>query len=328
MMKKKAVITGITGQDGSYLAELLLDKKYDVIGMARRSSSSNFERIKHLENEITIEYGDLADQTSINRILDKYKPNEVYNLAAQSFVKTSFDQPILTSDITGIGATRVLEAIKTICPKAKFYQASSSEMFGKVQTTPQNENTKFYPRSPYGTAKAYAHHMTVNYRESYNMFACSGILFNHESPRRGKEFVTQKIINGAVSIKNQRSKNINLGNLESIRDWGYAKDYCVAMWLMLQQDEPDDYVIGTGKTNSVKNFCDISFKLLNLNYEDHVVVDENYFRPAEVDLLVADASKAKLKLGWEPKTNLEELINIMIESEKRKQFYNCFLFTD
>jgi len=328
MMKKKAVITGITGQDGSYLAELLLDKKYDVIGMARRSSSSNFERIKHLENEITIEYGDLADQTSINRILDKYKPNEVYNLAAQSFVKTSFDQPILTSDITGIGATRVLEAIKTICPKAKFYQANSSEMFGKVQTTPQNENTKFYPRSPYGTAKAYAHHMTVNYRESYNMFACSGILFNHESPRRGKEFVTQKIINGAVSIKNQRSKNINLGNLESIRDWGYAKDYCVAMWLMLQQDEPDDYVIGTGKTNSVKNFCDISFKLLNLNYEDHVVVDENYFRPAEVDLLVADASKAKLKLGWEPKTNLEELINIMIESEKRKQFYNCFLFTD
>jgi len=328
MMKKKAVITGITGQDGSYLAELLLDKKYDVIGMARRSSSSNFERIKHLENEITIEYGDLADQTSINRILDKYKPNEVYNLAAQSFVKTSFDQPILTSDITGIGVTRVLEAIKTICPKAKFYQASSSEMFGKVQTTPQNENTKFYPRSPYGTAKAYAHHMTVNYRESYNMFACSGILFNHESPRRGKEFVTQKIINGAVSIKNQRSKNINLGNLESIRDWGYAKDYCVAMWLMLQQDEPDDYVIGTGKTNSVKNFCDISFKLLNLNYEDHVVVDENYFRPAEVDLLVADASKAKLKLGWEPKTNLEELINIMIESEKRKQFYNCFLFTD
>jgi len=327
-MKKKAVITGITGQDGSYLAELLLDKKYDVIGMARRSSSSNFERIKHLENEITIEYGDLADQTSINRILDKYKPNEVYNLAAQSFVKTSFDQPILTSDITGIGVTRVLEAIKTICPKAKFYQASSSEMFGKVQTTPQNENTKFYPRSPYGTAKAYAHHMTVNYRESYNMFACSGILFNHESPRRGKEFVTQKIINGAVSIKNQRSKNINLGNLESIRDWGYAKDYCVAMWLMLQQDEPDDYVIGTGKTNSVKNFCDISFKLLNLNYEDHVVVDENYFRPAEVDLLVADASKAKLKLGWEPKTNLEELINIMIESEKRKQFYNCFLFTD
>lgn len=327
-MKKKAVITGITGQDGSYLAELLLDKKYDVIGMARRSSSSNFERIKHLENEITIEYGDLADQTSINRILDKYKPNEVYNLAAQSFVKTSFDQPILTSDITGIGVTRVLEAIKTICPKAKFYQASSSEMFGKVQTTPQNENTKFYPRSPYGTAKAYAHHMTVNYRESYNMFACSGILFNHESPRRGKEFVTQKIINGAVSIKNQRSKNINLGNLESIRDWGYAKDYCVAMWLMLQQDEPDDYVIGTGKTNSVKNFCDISFKLLNLNYEDHVVVDENYFRPAEVDLLVADASKAKLKLGWEPKTNLEELINIMIESEKRKQFYNCFLFSD
>jgi len=327
-MKKKAVITGITGQDGSYLAELLLDKKYDVIGMARRSSSSNFERIKHLENEITIEYGDLADQTSINRILDKYKPNEVYNLAAQSFVKTSFDQPILTSDITGIGATRVLEAIKTICPKAKFYQASSSEMFGKVQTTPQNENTKFYPRSPYGTAKAYAHHMTVNYRESYNMFACSGILFNHESPRRGKEFVTQKIINGAVSIKNQRSKNINLGNLESIRDWGYAKDYCVAMWLMLQQDEPDDYVIGTGKTNSVKNFCDISFKLLNLNYEDHVVVDENYFRPAEVDLLVADASKAKLKLEWEPKTNLEELINIMIESEKRKQFYNCFLFSD
>ena len=327
-MKKKAVITGITGQDGSYLAELLLDKEYDVIGMARRSSSSNFERIKHLENEITIEYGDLADQTSINRILDKYKPNEVYNLAAQSFVKTSFDQPILTSDITGIGATRVLEAIKTICPKARFYQASSSEMFGKVQTTPQNENTKFYPRSPYGTAKAYAHHMTVNYRESYNIFACSGILFNHESPRRGKEFVTQKIINGAVSIKNQRSKNINLGNLESIRDWGYAKDYCVAMWLMLQQDEPDDYVIGTGKTNSVKNFCDISFKILNLNYEDHVVVDENYFRPAEVDLLVADASKAKLKLGWEPKTNLEELINIMIESEKRKQFYNCFLFSD
>jgi GDPmannose 4,6-dehydratase len=327
-MKKKAVITGITGQDGSYLAELLLDKEYDVIGMARRSSSSNFERIKHLENEITIEYGDLADQTSINRILDKYKPNEVYNLAAQSFVKTSFDQPILTSDITGIGATRVLEAIRTICPKAKFYQASSSEMFGKVQTTPQNENTKFYPRSPYGAAKAYAHHMTVNYRESYNMFACSGILFNHESPRRGKEFVTQKIINGAVSIKNQRSKNINLGNLESIRDWGYAKDYCVAMWLMLQQDEPDDYVIGTGKTNSVKDFCNISFKLLNLNYEEHVVVDENYFRPAEVDLLVADASKAKLKLGWEPKTNLEELINIMIESEKRKQFYNCFLFTD
>ena len=327
-MKKKAVITGITGQDGSYLAELLLEKEYDVIGMTRRSSSSNLERIKHLENKITIEYGDLADQTSINRILDKYKPNEVYNLAAQSFVKTSFDQPILTSDITGIGVTRVLESIKTICPKARFYQASSSEMFGKVQTTPQNENTKFYPRSPYGTAKAYAHHMTVNYRESYDMFACSGILFNHESPRRGKEFVTQKIINGAVSIKNQKSKNINLGNLEAIRDWGYAKDYCVAMWLMLQQDEPDDYVIGTGKTNSVKNFCDISFKLLNLNYEDHVVVDENYFRPAEVDLLVADASKAKLKLGWEPKTNLEELIKIMIESEKRKQFYNCFLFSD
>ena len=327
-MKKKAVITGITGQDGSYLAELLLDKEYDVIGMARRSSSSNFERIKHLENKITIEYGDLADQTSINRILDKYKPNEVYNLAAQSFVKTSFDQPILTSDITGIGVTRILESIKTICPKARFYQASSSEMFGKVQTTPQDEKTRFYPRSPYGTAKAYAHHMTVNYRESYNMFACSGILFNHESPRRGKEFVTQKIINGAVSIKNQKSKNINLGNLEAIRDWGYAKDYCVAMWLMLQQDEPDDYVIGTGKTNSVKNFCDISFKLLNLNYEDHVVVDESYFRPAEVDLLVADASKAKLKLGWEPKTNLEELIKIMIESEKRKQFYNCFLFSD
>lgn len=318
-MKNKALITGITGQDGSYLAEILLEKNYEVIGMIRRSSNPNFERINHILNKVTLDYGDLSDQTSLYRIIEKYKPSEVYNLAAQSFVKTSFDQPILTSDITGLGTTRLLEAIKSINPKCKFYQASSSEMFGKIQSSPQNENTKFYPRSPYGTAKAYAHYMTVNYRESYKMFACSGILFNHESPRRGIEFVTKKIVHAAVSIKNKKQNELRLGNLNAERDWGYAKDYCEAMWLMLQQDEPDDYVIGTGEKHTVKEFCEITFNKLNLDYKNYVVVDESFYRPAEVEVLLADICKAKNKLGWKPKTSFNELIDLMVESEKRKQ---------
>lgn len=318
-MNKTALITGITGQDGSYLAEILLENKYNVIGMVRRSSSQNYERISHLHGKVTLDYGDLSDQISINRIIDKYKPQEIYNLAAQSFVKTSFDQPLLTSDITGIGVTRILEAIKTIVPKSRFYQAGSSEMFGKVVCSPQNEKTPFYPRSPYGVAKAYAHYMTINYRESYNLFACSGILFNHESPRRGIEFVTQKIVNGAVSIKNQQSNELKLGNLEAERDWGFAKDYCEAMWLILQQDQPDDYVIGSGEKHSVRQFCEKTFKNLNLNYKDYVTTDQNFYRPAEVDFLLADASKAKLKLGWKPKTSFDELINLMVENEKRRQ---------
>ena len=319
IMNKTALITGITGQDGSYLAEILLDKKYKVVGMTRRLSSPNHERINHLKDKITLDYGDLSDQISIYKIIEKYKPDEIYNLAAQSFVKTSFDQPLLTSDVTGLGVTRLLEAVKTIVPNSKFYQASSSEMFGKVVYSPQNENTNFYPRSPYGVAKAYAHYMTVNYRESYNLFACSGILFNHESPRRGIEFVTQKIVAGAVSIKLNKQLELRLGNLEAKRDWGYAKDYCEAMWLMLQQDEPEDYVIGSGETHSVREFCDISFKKLDLNYEDHVVIDKDFYRPAEVDLLLADTKKAKSKLGWKPKTSFNDLICIMVDNEKKRQ---------
>lgn len=318
-MNKTALITGITGQDGSYLAEILISKKYNVIGMTRRSSTQNYERINHLQSKITLDYGDLSDQTSIYRIIEKYKPNEVYNLAAQSFVKTSFDQPLLTSDVTGVGVTRILEAIKTIIPYAKFYQASSSEMFGKIVQSPQNENTSFYPRSPYGVAKAYGHYMTVNYRESYNLFACSGILFNHESPRRGIEFVTQKIVSGAVAIKTKKQNELRLGNLDAERDWGYAKDYCEAMWLMLQQDDPDDYVIGSGEKHSVREFCEKTFKKLNLDYEDYVVIDKNFYRPAEVDLLLADTKKAKEKLGWQPKTSFDELISIMVEKEKKRQ---------
>jgi len=310
-----ALITGVTGQDGSYLADFLLEKGYEVIGMVRRTSTVNFDRIQHIQDALTLVPGDLLDQVSLIEVLGEHKPEEVYNLAAQSFVPTSFKQPVLTGECTALGVTRVLDAIRIVDPTIRFYQASSSEMFGKVREVPQNENTPFYPRSPYGVAKVYGHWMTVNYRESYSMFACSGILFNHESPRRGLEFVTRKVTHGVARIKLGLSDEIRLGNLDSQRDWGYARDYVRAMWLMLQQDEPDDYVVASGQTHSVRELCEVAFGYVGLDYQDHVKVDPRYFRPAEVDLLVGDASKARTNLGWEPEVTFEELIHIMVDAD-------------
>ncbi len=310
-----AIITGITGQDGSYLAELLLKKRYQVIGVARRSSTVNYERIQHFVDDITVVQGDLQDQGSLLSLLEEYKPSEVYNLAAQSFVPTSWNQPALTGDVTALGVTRMLEAIRFVNPKIRFYQASSSEMFGKVMEVPQREETPFYPRSPYGVAKVYGHWITINYRESFDMFATSGILFNHESPRRGMEFVTRKISNAAASIKLGKSKELRLGNLEAQRDWGFAGDYVEAMWLMLQQDKPDNYVIGTGETHAVREFCEIAFAHLDLDYKDFVVMDEKFYRPAEVDLLISDPSKARRQLKWEPAVSFEELVKMMVDSD-------------
>jgi GDPmannose 4,6-dehydratase len=310
-----ALITGVTGQDGSYLAELLLSKGYQVIGMVRRSSTVTFERIEKIVNQITIVPGDLHDQSSLVNALEEYKPTEVYNLAAQSFVPTSWSQAVLTGEVTAMGVTRLLEAIRLINPKIRFYQASSSEMFGKVLEVPQRESTPFYPRSPYGVAKVYGHWITVNYRESYDMFAVSGILFNHESPRRGLEFVTRKISRGAAMIKLGLSKELRLGNLESRRDWGFAGDYVEAMWLMLQQENPDNYVIGTGETHAVREFCEIAFSHLSLDYKDYVVQDPRFYRPAEVDLLVSDPTKARMELKWEQSVNFNELVHMMVDTD-------------
>src|SRR5512139_1888883 len=313
-----ALITGITGQDGSYLAELLLKKGYRVIGVARRSSTVTSERIKHILDDITVVQGDLQDQGSLLSLLEEHKPTEVYNLAAQSFVPTSWSQPALTGDVTAIGVTRLLEAIRFVDPKIRFYQASSSEMFGKVMEVPQSETTPFYPRSPYGVAKMYGHWITINYRESFNIFATSGILFNHESPRRGLEFVTRKITDATARIKLGLAKELRLGNLESQRDWGFAGDYVEAMWLMLQQDHPDNYVIGMGETHSVREFCDIAFSHVGLNYNDHVIQDERFYRPAEVDLLISDPSKARSVLGWEPAVGFRELVTMMVDSDMKR----------
>lgn len=315
---KKAFITGITGQDGSYLAEFLLDKGYRVYGLTRRTSTQNFERIRHLIHHENLELisGDLIDQHSITSSLRDIQPDEVYNLAAQSFVKASWEQPVLTGEFTAIGVTRMLEAVRLACPKARFYQASSSEMFGKVQETPQTETTPFYPRSPYGVAKVYGHWITVNYRESFDMFAVSGILFNHESPRRGLEFVTRKIANGVARVKLGKQAFVELGNLDAKRDWGYAKDYVEAMWLMLQQENPEDYVISTGETHSVREFLQLSCKAAGLDdWEAVYKHNPKYDRPAEVDLLIGDSSKAREKLSWQPSISFEELVRIMVEAE-------------
>jgi GDPmannose 4,6-dehydratase len=310
-----ALITGITGQDGSYLAELLLEKGYEVHGMVRRASTEKFDRIEHLRDRITLHQADLLDQRSLVDALRAAKPDEVYNLAAMSFVAVSWIQPTLTAEFTGVGVTRMLEAVRETCPEARFYQASSSEMFGKVLETPQTETTPFYPRSPYGVAKVYGHHITVNYRESYNLFATSGILFNHESERRGLEFVTRKITWHAAAIKLGQRDKLALGNLDARRDWGYAKDYVEAMWLMLQHDKPDDFVIATGETNTVRRCVEIAFDEVGLSWEEHVELDPQFLRPAEVDLLVGDPSKAKRDLGWVPKTSFEELIRLMARSD-------------
>lgn len=310
-----ALITGITGQDGSYLAELLIKKGYQVIGVARRSSTVNYERINHLLDDIKVVQGDLQDQGSLLSMLEEYKPTEVYNLAAQSFVPTSWNQPALTGDITALGVTRMLEAIRFVNPKIRFYQASSSEMFGKVMEVPQSEETPFYPRSPYGVAKVYGHWITINYRESFNMYATSGILFNHESPRRGLDFVTRKISDYVARIKTGKAKELRLGNLEAQRDWGFAGDYVEAMWLMLQQDTPDNYVIGTGETHAVREFCEIAFARVDLDYKEFVVMDEKFYRPAEVDLLISDPSKARNQLKWEPKVSFKQLVTMMVDSD-------------
>ena len=314
-MARRALITGITGQDGSYLAELLLAKGYEVVGMVRRSSILNYERIAHIQDRIRIVTGDLLDQVSMIEILSTYRPDEVYNLAAQSFVQTSFSQPVLTGETTALGVTRILDAIRLVDGDIRFYQASSSEMFGKAFEVPQSESTPFHPRSPYGVAKVYGHWIAVNYRESYDLHATSGILFNHESPRRGMEFVTRKISHAAASIKLGLAGEVRLGNLESQRDWGYAADYVEAMWRMLQQDEPDDYVICTGRTHSVRTLCELAFEYVGLDFRDHVVVDEQFMRPAEVDLLVGDASKAERVLGWRPRTSFAELVRLMVDAD-------------
>jgi GDPmannose 4,6-dehydratase len=322
----KALITGITGQDGSYLAEFLLSKGYEVIGMVRRSSTVNFDRIRHIQDRITLVQGDLLDQVSLINILQQYRPQEVYNLAAQSFVPTSFEQPVLTGEFTALGVTRLLDAIRIVDPHIKFYQASSSEMFGKVREVPQNESTPFYPRSPYGVAKVYGHWITVNYRESYGLFAVSGILFNHESPRRGLEFVTRKVTHGAARIKLGLANELRLGNLDARRDWGYAGDYVQAMWLMLQQERADDYVIATGETHSVRELCQEAFGYLGLDWERYVVSDPRFYRPAEVDLLVGDASKARRILGWKPTVSFRELIQMMVEADLKalqQEMRNC-----
>ncbi|MCG3205411.1 MAG: GDP-mannose 4,6-dehydratase [Elusimicrobia bacterium] len=312
---KKALITGITGQDGSYLAELLLSKGYEVHGVIRRLSSPNFSRIETIKDKIRFHEADLFDQMSLIGAIESSQPDEVYNLAAQSFVPVSWQQPVLTGEFTALGVTKMLEAIRLVNKKIKYYQASSSEMFGQVLETPQRETTPFYPRSPYGVAKVYGHFITVNYRESYDMFAVSGILFNHESPRRGLEFVTRKISNGVAKIKMGKMKKLHMGNLDAHRDWGYAKDYVEAMWLMLQQSKANDFVIATGHTHTVKEFLEIAFKHVGLNFEDHVVIDPQFIRPAEVNLLLGDPSKAKKILGWESKTSFEQLIHIMVDAD-------------
>jgi GDPmannose 4,6-dehydratase len=314
---RRALITGITGQDGSYLAEFLLEKGYTVYGMVRRSSSDHFERIAHLQDRVQLREGDLLDQLSLITLLHETEPHEVYNLAAQSFVPTSWEQPILTSEATALGVTRVLEAIRVVDRSIRFYQASSSEMFGKVRESPQDEKTPFYPRSPYGVAKVYGHYITVNYRESYGLFAVSGILFNHESPRRGRQFVTRKITHGAARIKLGLAEELKLGNLEAKRDWCCAGDYVEAMWLMLQQPTPDDFVIATGETHSVRELCEIAFARVGLDWEKHVVVDKTHVRPAEVDYLIGDAGKARRVLGWSPKVSFRNLVEMMVDADVR-----------
>jgi len=321
---KRALITGITGQDGSYLAELLLKKGYKVFGTVRRLSTPNIENIRHIQDDIELLSADLLDQTSLTEAVEAAKPDEVYNLAAMSFVKTSFDQPVLTGEFTALGVTRVLEAVRDVNPKIRFYQASSSEMFGKVTETPQKETTRFHPRSPYGVAKVYGHYITLNYRESYDLFACNGILFNHESPRRGIEFVTRKIAHAAAKIKLGKQKKLVLGNMDAKRDWGFAGDYVEAMWMMLQQDKPDDYVIATGDTHSVREFVELAFAEVGItNWQDYVVSDDpKHLRPAEVDYLIGDFSKAKNKFGWQPKTSFKELVSMMVQADLEREKNN------
>jgi GDPmannose 4,6-dehydratase len=314
-MEKTALITGITGQDGSYLAELLLSKGYKVCGIVRRASTDNGQRLEHLRHRLTLLQADLLDQSSLIAVLEETQPHEIYNLAAQSFVPTSWQQPVLTGEFTALGVTRLLDATRKVCPQARFYQASSSEMFGKVRETPQKETTPFHPRSPYGVAKVYGHYITVNYRESYGMFACSGILFNHESPRRGLEFVTRKITHAVAQIQLGLTEELRLGNLEAKRDWGFAGDYVRAMWLMLQQDEADDYVVGTGETHSVEEFVRIAFDHAGLDWRRHVVIDPRFYRPAEVDLLLGDASKAERMLGWRPQMSFEQMVRTMVDAD-------------
>jgi len=315
MTQPTALITGVTGQDGSYLAEFLLEKGYHVIGMVRRSSTVNFTRIEHIQDDITIVSGDLLDQGSLMALLREYRPTEVYNLAAQSFVPTSWQQPVFTGEVTALGVTRMLEAIRAVDPGIRFYQASSSEMFGKVQEVPQTEHTPFYPRSPYGVAKVYGHWITVNYRESFNIFACSGILFNHESSRRGLEFVTRKVTHAVARIALGLTDHVSLGNLDARRDWGYAGDYVRAMWLMLQQDTPDDYVVGTGETHSVQELCEVAFAHVGLDYRDYVRQDPRFMRPAEVDLLISNPAKARARLGWQPEVSFQQLIEMMVDAD-------------
>ena len=316
--KPRALITGLTGQDGSYLADLLLEKGYEVYGVVRRSSTETFERIKHIQDRVAFVQADLTDQVSMIDAIDEVRPNEVYNLAAQSFVPTSWKQPILTADVTALGVTRVLEAIRVVDKSIRFYQASSSEMFGKVLEVPQSEGTPFYPRSPYGVAKTYGHFITVNYRESYDIFACSGILFNHESPRRGLEFVTRKVTDGVARIKLGLADELRLGNLDAKRDWGYALDYVDAMWQMLQQDEPDDFVISSGKMHTVRELCEAAFAHVDLDMNEYVVVDPQFYRPAEVHELLGDSSKAKKTLGWEPQTSFEDLVKMMVTADLKR----------
>ncbi len=311
----KALITGITGQDGSYLAEFLLQQGYEVVGMVRRTSTVNFHRIAHIQDKIELVPGDLCDPVSLIHLLEEYRPDEIYNLAAQSFVQTSWTQPVFTGDVTALGVTRMLDAIRIVDPKIRFYQASSSEMFGKVVEVPQRETTPFYPRSPYGVAKVYGHWITINYRESYDLHATSGILFNHESPRRGLEFVTRKITYHVAQIKLGLTNELRLGNLDARRDWGYAGDYVKAMWLMLQQDKPQDYVVATGETHSVEEFLNVAFEYVNLDWHNYVVQDQRYMRPAEVDLLVGDPTKAGEKLGWEPAVSFTELVKMMVDAD-------------
>ncbi len=314
-MSSTALITGITGQDGSYLAELLLEKGYEVHGTFRRASTPSFERIEHIQDQIQLHQSDLSDQSSLYKLIEKIRPQEVYNLGAQSFVGTSWDQVLATGDITGLGTARVLEAIKSVDPSIRFYQASSSEMFGLVHETPQRETTPLHPRSPYGVAKVYSHYLTINFRESYDMYACSGILFNHESPRRGLEFVTRKITSAVARIKCGLQSELRLGNLDAKRDWGFAGDYVEAMWLMLQQDKPDDFVVGTGITSRVADFVNLAFERVDLDPEEFVVIDPQFYRPAEVDLLLADPTKAEKQLNWKPQTNLQQLVNMMVDSD-------------
>jgi GDPmannose 4,6-dehydratase len=314
-MTHRALITGITGQDGSYLAEFLVEKGYEVHGMVRRSSEEKFERIAHIRDKVTLHQGDLLDQYSITSLLSQIEPDEVYNLAAQSFVPTSWNQPVLTGEFTALGVTKVLEAIRHAAPKTRFYQASSSEMFGRVRETPQSEETPFYPRSPYGVAKAYGHFITVNYRESFGLFAASGILFNHESPRRGLEFVTRKVSDGVARIRHGLATEIRLGNLDAQRDWGYAGDYVDAMWRMLQQKEARDYVVASGETHTVRELCEVAFGRADLDWKKHVVIDPAFIRPAEVDLLIGDPSNARRELGWQPKVTFKQLVEMMVDAD-------------